>query len=73
VAKVAGFETASEIVNSATAPENFRQLLRRNNFELFKGALARLLVQSPPSELSRMTEAIALHVVVSNFDYQLGS
>src|SRR4029079_3139 len=33
--------------------------------------IAGLLVSAPPSELCCVTEAAALHVIVSDFDYQL--
>ena len=70
---LARFEAASEIANSATATEDLCQLLRRDNFELGIGAVARLLVRAPPSKLRYVTEAAALHVVVSDFDHQLGT
>src|SRR5262245_28768757 len=59
--------------NSATATEDLRQLLRRDNFELGIGAVARLLVRAPPPKLRNVTEAASLHVVVSDFDRQLGT
>src|SRR5438093_326887 len=57
---------------SATA-KDLLQLLRRNNFELRIGAVGWLLVRAPSAELCRMSEAVALHVVVSHLDHQLGS
>ena len=50
-----------------------RQLLRRNDFELGVRAVARLLVRAPPAKLRRVTEAAALHVLVSDFDHQFGT
>src|SRR5215831_13780430 len=56
--------------SSATSGENHRQLFGRNNFELGIRAVARLLVRAPPAKLRCVTEAVALHVVVSDFDDQ---
>src|SRR5690349_22734068 len=47
------------------------ELLRRNDFELRKGAVARTLVRSPTPELRRVSKPSALHVVVRDFDDQL--
>src|SRR5688572_14094907 len=58
---------------SAAAREDHRQLRRCNNFKLVIGAVARLFVRTPSAELRRVTEAIALHVIVSDFDNQLGT
>src|SRR5207249_5846772 len=55
------------------AGENHRQLFWRNDFELVIGAVAWLLVRAPPAKLRRVTEAVALHVVISDFDDQLGT
>ena len=41
-----------------------------NDFELVIRAVAWLLVRAPPAKLRCVTEAAALHVVVSDFDYQ---
>src|SRR5258708_6902458 len=49
------------------------QLVRRDDFKLRVGAIARLAVGAPPPELRHMTEARALHVLVRDFDYQLCS
>ena len=57
---------------SATLRENGRQLLGRNDLELSVGAIAWLLIFSPSAELCGMTEAVSLHVVVSDFHHQLG-
>ncbi len=54
------------------AGENRHQLLRRNDFELGIGAVARLLVGAPSAKLRHVTEAAALHVLVGDFDHQLG-
>ena len=53
--------------------ENHRQLFGRNDFELGIRAVARLLVRAPPAKLRCVTEAVALHVVVSDFDDQFGT
>src|SRR5580704_5100828 len=53
--------------------ENCFQLVRRNDFKLRIGAVARLLVSTPLPELRHMTESRALHMLVRNLDYQLGS
>ena len=67
-----------KIYLSAVAPpdvsrENRFQLVRRNDFKLRVGAIARLLVGPPLPELRHMTESRPLHMLVCNFDYQLGS
>src|SRR5438128_1207604 len=51
--------------------EDRRQLVRRDDLELVEGAVARLLVGTPPAELRRVTEPAALHVVVGDLDHQL--
>ncbi len=53
--------------------KNCFQLVRRDDFKLRVGAIAWLLVGTPPAELRHVTEASALHMLVRNFDYQLGS
>src|SRR5271168_1924892 len=53
--------------------ENRSQLVRRNDFKLRVSAIARLLVGPPLPELRHMTESSPLHMLVCNFDYQLGS
>src|SRR6516225_1755279 len=57
---------------SATAGENFNQLLWWNHFQLSIGAVARFLVGAPSSKLRRVTEAGALHMLISNFHHELG-
>src|SRR5216683_2348356 len=57
---------------SAAAGKNRHQLLRWNHFELGIGALARFFVVAPPSKLRRVTEASALHMLISDFHHQLG-
>src|SRR5262249_61311867 len=59
--------------SSATSGENHRQLFGRNNFELGIRAVARFLVRAPSAKLRCVTEAVALHVVVSDFDHQFGT
>ena len=56
----------------AAGGEYLCQLLRRNHFELSIRAVARLLVGAPPAKLRHVTEARALHVLVGDFDHQLG-
>lgn len=46
--------------------------MRWHDFELSVGAIARPLVGAPSPESRHMAEAIALHVLVSNFDDKLG-
>ena len=48
-------------------------LFGRHDLELVIGAIDRLLFRAPPAELRCMTEAAALHVVVSDFDDQFGT
>src|ERR1700746_1747033 len=45
----------------------------RNDFELGIRAVARLLVRAPSAKLRCVTEAVALHVVVGDFDDQFGT
>jgi len=62
--------------NTNTLPplrKNRRQLLRRDDFELGIGTVARFFVCSPPAELRDMAKAASLHVVVSDFHYQFGA
>src|SRR6202042_2032672 len=58
---------------SAAGGKDRRQLLRRDDFELRIGAVAGLLVRAPPSKMRHVTEAGSLHVLVSDFDHELGS
>jgi len=62
---------AGEVADLKTVGKNRCQLLRRNYFELRIGAVSWLLVPSPSAKLGRTTEAVALHVVVSDLQYQL--
>src|SRR5579864_3691899 len=57
---------------SAGPGENRHQLLRGNDFQLCVGAVTRLLVRPPSSKVRQVAEAGALHMFVSDFDYQLG-
>src|SRR5215475_9243531 len=59
--------------SSATVGENHRQLFGRDDFELGIRAVAWLLVRAPPAKLRCVTEAVALHMVVSDFDHQFGT
>ena len=54
------------------AGENRGQFVRRNHFELGISAVARPLVRAPPSKMRHVPEAGALHVLISDFDHQLG-
>src|SRR5271167_3512139 len=58
--------------SSDVSRENRFQLVRRNDFKLRVGAIARLLVATPLPELRHMAESLALHMLICNFDYQLG-
>ena len=52
--------------------ENYGEFLRGNYLELGIGAIAGLLVGSPPAEVCHVTEAASLHVLVSDFQNQFG-
>ncbi len=58
---------------SAMRGEDGRELLSRYDLELGEGAIARLLVRPPPAKLSGMAKAPALHVIVGDFDDELGT
>src|SRR5207237_4438580 len=62
---------AAEAARLASGRENLGQLLRRDDLQLQKGAVERLLVGAPSSKLRRVPEATALHVVVGYLDHQL--
>ena len=62
-----------ELGTPQVSRENRFQLVRRNDFKLRVSAIARLLVGTPLPELRHMTESRPLHMLVCNFDYQLGS
>src|ERR1700677_2982364 len=47
--------------------------MRWNHFELRVGAIARLLVRPPSSEVRHVPEARALHMFVSYFHHQVSS
>src|ERR1043165_8547257 len=51
--------------------EDLGQFLRGNDLQLIVCTVAWLLVFAPPSKLSDVAEAAALHMIVSDFDYQL--
>src|SRR4029079_2856615 len=59
--------------NSALAParENRLQFFGRDHFELIVGAVLRFLVGAPSAKLRGMTESVALHMIIRNFDHQL--
>src|SRR5262249_37698157 len=59
--------------SSATAGKNHRQLVWWNHFELVIGAVVRLFVRAPPAKLRCVAEAVALHVLVSDFHHQFGT
>ena len=54
-----------------TVGKNRRQLMGRDDFELCIGAVIGLFVATPSAKLCCMTEAVALHVVVADLQYQL--
>src|SRR5690242_6449615 len=58
---------------SASNTEDFEQLLRRDNFELGIGTVARFFVGTPPSKVSDVAETTALHVVVYDFSDKFGA
>ena len=47
--------------------------MRRDNFELVDGAFPRPLVFAPSAELSSVTEASCLHVIVCDLKHKLGT
>src|SRR5262245_44421475 len=51
-------------------PKNFREFIRRNNLELFVGAIRGLLVCSPSSKVRGMTKPASLHMIVFDFGDQ---
>ena len=59
-------------LRSDIAGENRFELVRRDDLKLRVGAIARLLVGAPPSELRHVTEAGALHMLVRDFHNYLG-
>ena len=52
--------------------ENRAQLVRWHDFELGIGTILRFLVRTPSAELRHVPESPALHVLVRNFNHQLG-
>src|ERR1700722_12312374 len=56
---------------SAASRENSHQLLRGNHFKLSVSAIARLLIEAPPSKLRHVAKTRALHVLVCDLDHQL--
>src|SRR5215472_14419596 len=50
--------------------KDLSQFLRRNNFQLRIRAVLRLLVGAPAAELRGVAEAVSLHMVIRNFNYQ---
>src|ERR1700685_2811582 len=46
--------------------------MRRNHFELGVCTFARRLVGAPSSKMRHVPEACALHVLIGDFDHQLG-
>ena len=48
--------------------ENLFQLVRRDDFQLSICAVRRFLVETPAPELRRVTEPVALHVVIGDFE-----
>ena len=57
---------------SAASAKICGQLVRRHDLELLVRAVARALVGAPAAELRRVTEAVALHVVVGDLDDSSG-
>src|SRR5690349_23169701 len=56
-------------ISSASVREDLRQFLRRNHLELRVCAICGFLIRTPAAELGGVAEAIALHVIVCNFDH----
>ena len=48
--------------------EDCREFLGRHDFQSRIRAIGGLLVRPPSAEMRHMTEAVALHVLVGNFD-----
>src|SRR6266478_5860738 len=69
---VPGRRIASRSTGSAAIGKNRRQLVWRNHLELSIRTVARVLVGAPFSKLRQVTEAGTLHVLVGDFNYQLG-
>src|SRR5882762_8830841 len=69
-----GARKKRKLTGAGLAPrrKNRRQFLRRNHFELVVSAVAGFFVRSPSAKLRCMTEAVSLHVVVSDFHDELG-
>jgi len=57
----------------ASGAEDRLKFVRWHDLELRVRAVLRLLVSAPATKLCRVTKTIALHVLVRNFDYELGS
>src|SRR4051812_140543 len=51
--------------------EDLTQFLRRGDIQLRISTIRRRLVHSPPPKLGGMAEAVALHVIVCDFDNEL--
>ncbi len=49
------------------------EFVRRHDFELRVSAVGRFFVSAPAAKLRRVTKTISLHVLVSNFNHELGS
>ena len=47
--------------------------MRRDYFKLLIRAVSRLLISPPTPKMCRVPKAIALHVLVSNLNHELGS
>ena len=58
---------------SATVSEDFLQFLRWYNLQLRVSTFVGVFFCSPAAEVSHMTKAIALHVLVSYLDDELGT
>lgn len=57
---------------SVTVREYRRQFMWCDHFELCVSAVARFFIGTPSSKLGRMAEALALHMLISNFHYEFG-
>lgn len=70
-----GYDAMALFGSHAGTPlvKDLREFLRRNHFQLGEGAAAGAPVGPPSMEVSNVAKAPRLHVLVSNFDNELGA
>src|SRR5688572_22878142 len=78
IRRVSGARVLIRVIRGSENPlaagsENLGELLRWNDLELSVCAIVRLLVRAPSAKLRGVPEAAALHVVVCDFNHQLGT